>query len=370
MKSFKVIVTGGGTGGHIYPALAVANKLIDHQHEVLYVSRNGALEEELAQKQHINFQAINITSFERKLSLKNLYYPYVFIKAYQQAITIIETFKPNIIFATGGYTIAPTLFAAYYKKIPYVIHEPDSHLGLANRLFSFGAWAITLGMEACAHELPNYQNKIHLTGNPISQSFYNTYDRATVAQQLGLKSNFKTLVITGGSQGAMAINEVICAIIEKLLTNFVDLQIIHQTGSKNYDLVRNKLSANLLNNDRYLIQPYFDDLAQIYALADLAICRSGAMTISELTVSGLPAIFIPYPYAAQNHQFFNADYLRDRQASLLINQSDLNADYLYTTIAELFNDMAKLNVLKTNMKNLAKLNSANEIIKILELLAS
>lgn len=365
MKSLNVLVAGGGTGGHIYPALAIAKGLLTAGHKVLYVTRKDSMEEELAKAKNIDYVNIEVRSFDRKFSFKNFNNTLIFIKAYQECLKVIDTFKPDKTFATGGYTTAPVLFASFNKKIPYVIHEPDSHMGLANRLFSYAASGITLGMEVCKYQIPNYQKKIYLTGNPIDAKFGQNLDKNKIASEYKLNPDFKTIIVTGGSQGASAINNVTLDIAPRLLLSYPNLQIVHQTGKKNYAEVLAKLSDELKTNPRYLVQPYFDDMASLYALSDLAICRSGAMTISELIASGLPAIFIPYPYAAQNHQYYNAEFLENSKAGLLINQSELTSEKLYGAIADLFDNINKLASFKANLNNLTKPNSTSEIINIL-----
>ena len=262
---------------------------------------------------------------------------------------------------TGGYASAPPLAAAWTLSVPYAIHEPDAHPGLVNRLLSKGARLISLGMEGAAGELKTQRGTVKVNGNPVSKLFSQATSRASACAEFGLRPDLKTLLITGGSQGAQALNDAVLNALPQMLEWEPQMQIIHQVGEKNFAQFKQRVDPSLLNNPRYHLRPYFDDLSKAYAACDLTVCRAGAMTISELAITGTPAIFVPFPFAAQDHQTFNGRFVESKGAARVIPQKDLTTELFTTTVKEILFDDNKLNSMRAAMKQLAKPNAASDL---------
>ena len=359
----RIVLTGGGTGGHIYPALAVAEQLAkDSEIEaILYIGARGHLEERLAKERNLDFLGLNVSGMPRGLSPKLFTWPLETFGALVEAINVVKRFRPTAILGTGGYASAPPLAAAMALHVPFIVHEPDSFPGKVNKLFAPFASLCSLGMELAKERLPVEAAKIRFNGNPIRASFFKRTTRKQAASQFKLRPELPTLLITGGSQGAQAINESLRAALPRLMSATPAIQIVHQVGDKNFDAFKKQLDSQWLNHDRYKLLPYIDDLSVAYALADVALCRAGAMTIAELTATHKPAIFIPYPHAAQNHQMHNGRFMESKGAAIVIPQDALSADKLADTILGLLHNNETLSQMQHAAEEMAKPNAASEI---------
>ena len=213
-------------------------------------------------------------------------------------------------------------------------------------------------MEGAADQFHPKDGKVAANGNPVSKTFTTTHERSAAYALFGLKPEFKTVLVTGGSQGAQAINETVLTALPALLKMDPPLQVIHQVGEKNFDDFKQRLDPSIIANPRYHLRPYFDDLSTAYAVSDLTVCRAGAMTISELAVTGTPAIFIPYPFAAQDHQTFNADFVAAKGAAKVIKQSELTVDTFISAVTEILLNSEKLDAMRTSMRKLGKPEAA------------
>jgi len=361
----RVILTGGGTGGHVYPALAVAEQLKKRPEveSIVYVGVEGKLEEKLAKQMGLEFVGLKVIGLPRQISPKLFSFPWQLSKAIWQALKTINEFKPTVILGTGGYAAAPTLSAALLKSIPFAIHEPDSYPGLVNKIFAPHAKLVSLGMEAAQTKFNRLsrKEKVFFNGNPISERYSHLPDRQTACINLDLDPHLPVVLVTGGSQGAHAINEAVYAMLPQLISRenaAVVFQILHQVGDKNWQTMESSLNPALRHHRLYKPRKYIDDLSIAYAAADLSICRSGAMTIAELTACGTPAIFIPYPYGAQNHQDFNAKTVADAYAAKVIPQTELSGTGLYEVIERLLNNNFKMSQMRQQMLSLAKPQAA------------
>jgi UDP-N-acetylglucosamine--N-acetylmuramyl-(pentapeptide) pyrophosphoryl-undecaprenol N-acetylglucosamine transferase len=355
MVKHRIVLTGGGTGGHVYPALSVAERLkeIDDVEAILYIGANGHLEERLAAERKLDFVGLSVGGMPRKFSLKMLTWPFQMLSAILRAKAVLAKFRPTAVLGTGGYASAPPLAAAQLLKVPYAVHEPDAHPGLVNRVFGSNAKVVSLGMEGAADKFHPKSGKVVVNGNPVSKNFSTHMDKAAACALFGLNPDYITLLVTGGSQGAQAINETVLQALPQLLALEPPLQIIHQVGEKNFEEFKSRLDSETLNNPRYQLRAYIDDLSTAYAACDFTLCRAGAMTISELAVTGTPAIFIPYPFAAQDHQTFNANFVRDKKAAIVIIQSDLTVESFMAVVREAVDKSN--NMLSTMRRNMAKL---------------
>lgn len=368
----RLILTGGGTGGHVYPALAVADELKNDPDvkAILYIGAKGHLEERLAKERGLDFVGFQVSGLPRQISSKMIGWPFEMAQAIGQCTTLFSKFKPTAVLGTGGYASAPPLTCAATSGIPYAVHEPDAHPGLVNRFYSKRASLVSCGMEAAKNKLKSVVGETVFNGNPVRKGFVNLLEKEKAARQLGLVSHLPTLLITGGSQGAQAINQAVVTMLPSLFSEPDKMQVIHQVGEKNFIEYKEQLPHEILTSARYCCRAYFEDLSVAYALSDLAISRAGAMTISELCVTGTPSIFIPYPFAAQNHQEHNARSLEEKGAATVILQNDLNPGLLATTVKSLLFDREKLNAMKKAITELGKPNAARDIADSLKQLSA
>lgn len=363
MVRHRLVLTGGGTGGHIYPALAMAEQFREDAEleSILYIGARGHLEEKLARARSLDFVGLEVSGMPRKLSGKLLSWPFQLTAAIIEVRRALLDFKPTIALGTGGYASAPALIASSLLGVPFAIHEPDAHPGLVNRVLATRSSLVSCGMHGAYDRLKPKKGRIVVNGNPVAKSFLNPLKRDAACAVLGLRSDLKTVLITGGSQGARAINEAVIKILPDLLKLEPPIQIIHQVGEKNIYECKEQIDALSLNNSRYFLRDYFDDLSVPYAVSDLTICRAGAMTISELSVMGTPAIFIPYPFAAADHQTHNATYMASKGASIVIPQSQRLVETLKTELLQLLTDEEKLKMMHRAMLGEGKPRAATDL---------
>lgn len=366
----RVVLSGGGTGGHVYPALSVYEVLENDPdcEAILYIGARGHIEERIAKERGIDFVGLDVSGMPRKRSPAVLKWLFQTLKAESQAKNVLRDFRPTVVLGTGGYASAPALGAAKKLGIPYAIHEPDAHPGLANKLFASGAALVSLGMEG-ARGIKSKNGLTIVNGNPIRQGFVNKVGRDAACAVFGLKPDIATLVVTGGSQGAKAINESLAETLSRLLEFDPPIQIVHQAGDKNVHDLKESLSESVLQHPRYCLRAYFDDMSVVYAACDLVVCRAGAMTISELSATATPAVFIPFPYAAQNHQMHNARFLESKGAAIVIPQEELTSQKLGDVILSLLSDRDRLASMKSAMAALGKPRAAVDLAEQLKKLS-
>lgn len=370
-KKLIIAVTGGGTGGHIYPAIAVAQILKNDKNieKIYYIGCQDNMERSIAEKEDLDFISIYISGMPRKLGLSLFKWFFILFKAVGDAWIHLKKIKPDAILGTGGYVSAPVLIAAVILKIPYIIHDPDANPGLVNRLMAPWAKAVSLAFKEAQKHI-NSKNII-INGNPIRLSIKNT-DKQTALNSLNLDSSRKTIFVMGGSQGAKTINIAIAQAAKKLIEDH-NLQIIHQTGKRNYEEHINYISqiwSNFSDNPYYIVQPYFDDMSIPLGAADLAVSRAGSLSISELNLSELPSILIPYPYAAADHQRFNAKAMQNAEAALYLEDTECTGDSLSKLIIDLINNVDKLNQMKLANKNLARTKAGENLALMIKNLKS
>ena len=372
MLRHRIVLTGGGTGGHIYPALAVAEQLKDDAEveAILYMGARGHMEEKLAGERGLQFVGLEVSGLPRRFSGKLLSWPFQFLAAVFDARRSLLDFEPSTVLGTGGYASAPALVAARILGIPYALHEPDAHAGLVNRWLAGAASLVSCGMQGAHSSLQPKSGRIVVNGNPVGKSFVSPMRRDAACAVLGLRADLKTLLITGGSQGAKAINEAVIAALPQLLEFDPPIQIIHQVGSKNLYECKQQLDPMVLSNTRYFLRDYFDDLSLAYASSDLAICRAGAMTVSELSVTGTPAVFVPYPYAAADHQSHNAKYMASKGAAIVIPQNQLSGALLVQDLKSIILDDDRLRNMRRSMNAEGKAQAARDLASQLKELST
>lgn len=365
-KKLKVVITGGGTGGHIYPAIAVAQKLKQDEgiEKIFYIGCEKNMEKNIAIRENLTFYSINVSGMPRKFGFKLLKWFIDLGFATLKSINYLLNIKPDIVFGTGGYVSGPVLLASKILNIPFVIHDPDAHPGIVNKFMSKWASSVSVSFEQAKNHLKS--NNIVLNGNPIRANFLQI-GKEDALTKLNLDFRLKTLLVIGGSQGAKSINDAILEAIPILLNN--NIQVIHQTGAKNYENHIQNLTQKYpeyLGNKSYIVKPFFDNIEIPLNAADLAISRAGSLSISELNLCGLPAILVPYPFAAADHQRFNARAMEKEGAAFFLEDSDCKPEKLVEMILSILKDTEKLETMKKINKNLAKPDATDNIIKILK----
>lgn len=366
-KSKTYFITGGGTGGHIYPAIAVADYIREHEKDakIYYIGNPQNLEYKIAEQKGYEFLPVNIHGMPRKISLGMIKWLFDLTIACGKCSIYLNKYKPDAIFGTGGYVSAPVLLAAMVsKKTPYMMHDCDAQPGLVTRKLAPKAKAVSLSFECACKYIKN--PNCHINGNPIREAF-KTLTKQEARNYLGL-DNRTTLCIMGGSQGAKTINYATVEILKTLSRDY-NLQIIFQTGRKNYDntIARLKEVYPTYEDDRNLtIKPYFDDMVTVLKASDIAVSRAGSLSISELCASSIASILIPYPFAAADHQRKNAQYMVDKNAALYLEDSETSPTMLLEKITELIKNPDLMDNLQKNAGFLAKFDATQKIAEELD----
>ncbi len=359
MKQLKVILSGGGTGGHIFPAVAIANELkkLVPSIDILFVGAIGKMEMEKVPAAGYKIIGVPIAGLQRKFTLQNLKLPFLIIKSLLKTKKIISEFKPDVVVGTGGYASGPLLKAATNKSIPALIQEQNSYAGITNKLLSKNVNKICVAYEGMDKFFP--KEKIMLTGNPVRQDMIDISEKRSEAiSYFKIEPSKKTVVIVGGSLGAKAINEAIGAGLNEFALN--DIQVIWQTGKVYFETAK-KQSAEFESKNIKAVD-FISRMDLAYAAADLVISRAGAGAISELCLVEKPCILVPLPTAAEDHQTKNAMALVKKQAAILVKDGLAVQDLVKEAIT-LINDETKQLQLKNNIKHLAFHNSATIIAK-------
>jgi len=359
----RIIFSGGGTGGHIYPALTlidtIKKKLPDT--EFLYVGTEKGMESDIVPKTGINFTAMKLEGgFERHFTLENFKRAADAILGIKRAGDIIDNFKPDVVVGTGGYVCGSILLAASLKNFPTLIQEQNAVAGITNTILSKFVTKIAAGSKLAMKKFP--AAKTVYTGNPIRAEVL-TAKREDGLKEFNFTADKPVVLISGGSRGARSINLAMIDVLLKAAKNS-NAQFLHVTGKGEYQSVVDKLTEGGLNLDsvnHIKVVPYLYNMPQAMAMADLAIFRAGATGLAELTARGVPAILIPYPYAAENHQEFNAQELVKVGAAKMILNKDLTSEILSTQLDELLNAPDKLKEMSAASLSLGKPNAAAEI---------
>lgn len=355
----KVIISGGGTGGHIYPAIAIANELktLDSSTEILFVGAEGKMEMEKVPRAGYNIVGLPVVGIKRELALSNLSFPVKLGRSLLKARQIVRDFKPDVAVGVGGYASGPVLLAATMKGVPTLIQEQNSYAGLTNKALARWAKRICVAYPGMEAFFP--ASKLKLTGNPVRSDIQFAEEQVEAGRELfGVNANRPTLLIIGGSQGARTINES----IEAGLQRFEDagIQVIWQTGPGFIAQAQAAVAAT----GSVLIKPYdfIYEMDKAYAIADAVVSRAGALSVSELCLVGRPAILVPFPAAAEDHQTKNAMSLVEHNAALLVNDRTAR-EMLVTAALNLLSNATQRQQLSAAIKTLAKPNAARDIAK-------
>ncbi len=353
----RVIISGGGTGGHVFPAIAIADaiKAAAPDTEILFVGANGKIEMEKVPKAGYKIEGLNITGFQRKLTLRNLSFPFKLAASMLKAVMIVRKFRPDVAVGVGGYASGPVLKIANTFGIPTVLQEQNSFAGVTNRILASKANAVCVAYDGLERFFP--KDKIIFTGNPVRKDILDKKINAEQAKQsLGLNQNKKTVLIFGGSLGARTINEAVLANADALL-GMKDVNIIWQVGKIYFEEYKN---CRLSGQKDIKIIPFIEDMDMAYSAADIVVCRAGALTISELAILGKAAILIPSPNVAEDHQTVNAMSLVNKGAAVLIRDVEAK-EKLVTEIESLLRDEVRKSGLESNIKYFARPEAAKQI---------
>ena len=354
MKKLKFILSGGGTGGHIYPAVAIANELKSRfpDAEFLFVGAKDKMEMQKVPQAGYKIEGLWIAGLQRKLTLQNAMFPFKLIDSLWKSRKIIMDFKPNVVIGTGGFASGPLLQMANMLNIPTVIQEQNSYPGITNKLLSKKANKICVAYENLDRFFP--KEKMILTGNPVRQDLIDIESkRAEAIQYFNLDTNKKTLLVLGGSLGARRVNQL----IEKELENIVsqNVQVIWQCGKLYFE------DYKKYNSDNVQVLAFIDRMDLVYAAADIVISRAGASSVSELCIVGKPVIFIPSPNVAEDHQTKNAKSIVDKKGAIMLRESELDSQFSLVFEA-LSKDHGKQEQLSKNIKHLAMPNATKQIV--------
>lgn len=373
MKEIKrIVLSGGGTGGHIYPALALYREIQAKYPniECLYIGTEKGLEASIVPKVGLNFKSINIQGLKRSLSPENFKAIWLMLTSTQKAKKLLADFKPDVVIGTGGYVCAPVLYAASSMKIPSIIHEQNSVAGITNKFLSRSVDIIATCFPEVEKDFAKYPSKIRYTGNPRGQEVIQTaVNPAILEEQFGLNSNLPTVLVFGGSRGAPAINEAALDAIEQWVDQ--DYQVIIATGNSHYEDYLKAIADKQVTLPKTIkVVPYIDDMPAVFQAIDLVICRSGATTLTELTALGLPSILVPSPFVTNNHQEANALSLVNNGAAVMIKQADLNGASLFASVDAMIKNDASLSTMKQAALELGIVDASNRLISEIEMLIS
>lgn len=348
----RVIISAGGTGGHIYPALAIINKIKEKSpnSEFLYIGTHNRMENDIVPKYNIPFKTITIYGFNRKKLLKNFKTIKSFYSSYNKCKKIIKEFNPDIVIGVGGYVTGPVIYAAHKLKYKTLIHEQNSIPGKCNKFLSKYADKILVSFKSTINSFP--KDKTVFTGNPCSENAKNAL--VMPKKELNLTENKKLVYIVMGSLGSSNVNNFLVKTMS--LFNNKDYEILFVTGKDSYEEIsKNQFAKNIK------VMPYIENQVRIMKQADLIISRCGASTLSEIIALKIPSILIPSPYVPDNHQYKNGLDLVKNDAAIMIEEKDLKGDILLRTVDNLLNDEIKLKVMKNNLEALDVKNSATMI---------
>ena len=356
MGNIKVLIAAGGTGGHVYPAIAIADALRNSRTdtEILFAGTKNHMEWGTVSKAGYNINSIWISGFHRRFTLKNLLFPIKLGTSIIQSFAIIKKFDPDIVISCGGYVAGPVGWVAGKMGIPLVIQEQNSYPGVTNRILGKSAELIFTAFDDAKPYFPS--EKVQMAGNPTRKSL-SLKNRVEALQTFDFDSTKKTLLILGGSGGAKSINEAMQQHINTLHDK-LDLQIIWQCGKRYYDKLSSEIDTEMYQNLR--LKDFIHDMPAAYAVADLVVSRAGALSCSELALTGNPSILVPSPNVAGDHQTKNARSMVDNGAAKLLTDDQLDQQ-LASTIEEIINDEQKLTEMKTAAQQLARPDAANDI---------
>lgn len=358
----KIIVSGGGTGGHIYPALALI-RTIKKKHPdttFLYIGTEKGLEANIIRREDIPFETVEITGFKRSLSFENIKTVVRFLKGVKRCRQIIKEFKPDVVIGTGGYVSAPVVYAAAKNNIPAVIHEQNSVPGLTNKFLSRYVQKVAICFDSAREFFP--AEKVILTGNPRASEVVGKAAGSEELAKLGLKGNIPTALIAGGSRGARPINEAVIKSLAQLANK--PYQILYITGEAHFDDVKREV-ALVGDSPNVAVVPFIHNMQEVLASIDVAVGRAGATSLAEITALGLPSILIPSPYVTNNHQEKNASVLTSAGAAIMLPEKELSSQRLVAALDAILLDDKKRKSMGEASKKLGMPDASDRLYGVL-----
>ena len=353
----KVVISAGGTGGHIYPAIAIINKIKEAEpnSEFLYIGTSDRMEKDLIPELGIKYEGLQVSGIKRKLTLDNIKAIYQFLKARGQCKKIIKEFNPDVVIGAGGYVTGPVIWAGKKLGKKTFIHEQNSVVGLSNKYLSKYADKIGVSFASTLEDFP--KEKVVLTGNPCSEKATNM--KKAKKEDYGLTKNKKLVLIVMGSLGSKTVNDKIVSFLNKFKNK--DYEVMFVTGNSYYEKVKkNHFPENVK------VVPFIYEMPSLMKVTDLMVSRAGASTMSEILALNVPTIFVPSPYVTNNHQYKNAMDIVNQQAALILEEKDLSEQNLITMIDSILNNKTEYNKLKNNIKELGIKDSAERIYEVLK----
>lgn len=364
----KYLITGGGTGGHIYPALAIANEIKnrDKKAEILYVGTKEGLEAELVPKEGIDFATIRVKGMPRKINKESFIALKELLHGIGDSRKIINDFRPDIVIGTGGYVCGPVVYMAKRKKIPGLIHEQNAFPGITNKILSRYVDKVAVTFDE-SKKYFKYPEKVINTGNPIRKEIFQI-DKEEAYRALDIVKEKPLILSFGGSGGQKKLNDGMLEFIKKVSIN-KDMQIIHVTGKRLYeDFMKEIKGHNIILNKEIRVLPYLYEMPQAINLATLVITSAGAITLAEISSVGVPSILVPKSYTAENHQEYNARSFEEQNAAIVILEKELTDKKLSSTIYGLVEDKNRLRDMKNNSRKMGKRDAAEKIVEQINIL--
>ena len=362
MKS-KILLSGGGTGGHIYPALAIADEICKKNPdvEILFAGTKEGLEKNIVPQAGYSIEYIRSAGIERRFTLENVKNFSLAVAGLWDAKKLLDEFKPDVVIGTGGYVCGPILLMAGLKKIPILLQEQNAILGITNRIVQRFAQKIALGDAGASQVLKGDLQRIKVTGNPVRPDFFQI-GRQEARRKLGISEDEKLLVITGGSRGARSLNMNSLG-IHRWVKETPNLRLIHGTGTTQWESFCEFLQNNSLEitDSKREVYPYLKNMPEILRSADFIISRAGALALAEIAVCEIPSLLVPYPFAAEDHQTANAKSFVEVDAAVTAADCDLTEERMRRAVMEIFEGTEKLSQMRENVKKIAKPNATAEI---------
>ena len=369
----KVLLAGGGTGGHIYPALSIAEAVKRRvpTAEFSFVGTEHGLEASLVPRSGYKLETISLYGFQRRLSWRNCKNLFLLAGSLFAVRRILKSFQPDVVIGTGGYVCGPVLLMAAWAGIPTLVQEQNAFPGVTNLILSRFVDVVAVGYAEAAVKFSGHKARVVVSGNPVRQDLL-TRDRAAALQHFGFKPEIPTILITGGSQGARSVNQAAMT-LHRRLAGRTDVQLLHVTGPSDFDEVKKSLTSEGLAVDDpaqgRLVLPYLHEMPLALAMTDMAVSRAGAIGLAELTLLGIPSILVPYPYAAENHQEINARALERKGAAIVIRDAELTGELLFETAAALLADQERLQKMASAAAGMGHQKAADELAALAEELA-
>lgn len=356
----KVILSGGGTGGHIYPALAIAAQIKKTRSdaEIVFVGTEAGLEKDIVPRYGYEIRFISVEGFKRSLSLNTVHSAMRLLVGLKDAYKLLTELQPDLVIGTGGYVCGPIVFLAAMRGIPTVIQEQNAMPGVTNKILARYVKRVFLGYREAEKYFGGDSIKV-FTGNPVRNEVMRC-KRVEAIEALGLDPDKLTILVSGGSRGAISINNAMLY-VEDALAGRADVQVLHATGDANYEKFIGELSKTAKDADNIIVKPYLHDMPMALAAADLAVFRAGAIGLAELTVRGVPAVLIPYPFATANHQEFNARALEAAGAAKMLLDKSLTGESLLAELEHLLLHPDQLQKMKEAARSVGRPNAVKEI---------